>query len=91
MRGIEEGHERVARVSARGLGTTSKNAFATGPFGSAIASKFFTSKEVPVIRGSNLSKDVGTRLVLDGLTFVSEAKAQQHQRSIANVGDLEFT
>lgn len=73
------------------LGTPSKKAFAAGPFGSAIASKFFTSEGVPVIRGSNLSLEVGERLLLDNIVFVSDDKARQHEQSIAVEGDLVFT
>lgn len=64
------------------LGAPSRSAFATGPFGSAIASKFFTAHGVPVIRGSNLSADVGTRLIADEFAYVSE------ETSTPNVGLL---
>ena len=64
---------------------------ATGPFGSAISSKYFCDTGVPVIRGSNLSQDIGTRLVDEGLTFVSEEKAEEFARSEARTGDLVFT
>ncbi len=67
------------------------NALATGPFGSAISSRYFTEHGIPVIRGSNLSKDVGTRLNDDGLVFVSEGKAKEFSRSLAKPGDLVFT
>ena len=66
-------------------------ALATGPFGSAISSKYFVGSGVPVIRGSNLSTDVSTRLVDDGLVFVSAEKAQEFQRSVVSRGDLVFT
>lgn len=67
------------------------NALATGPFGSAISSRYFTKHGVPVIRGSNLSQDVGTRLIDDGLVFVSTEKALEFSRSFARQGDLVFT
>ena len=67
------------------------NALATGPFGSAISSRHFVQDGVPVIRGSNLSQDVGTRLNDDGLVFVSESKAKEFSRSLARTGDLIFT
>ena len=53
------------------------NALATGPFGSAISSRFFQQSGVPVIRGSNLSADIGVRLIEDGLTFLADEKARR--------------
>ena len=44
-----------------------------------------------MIRGSNLSADVSTRLIDDGLVFVSQEKASEFQRSVARRGDLVFT
>ncbi len=73
------------------MGGPSKHAFATGPFGSAIASKFFVASGIPVIRGSNLSREVGKRLIRSGFVYVPEEKAEQHTRSIAIRGDLVFT
>jgi type I restriction enzyme S subunit len=64
---------------------------ATGPFGSAISSKHFLGSGVPVIRGSNLSQVVSTRLDDNGLVFVSEEKAQEFKRSEVRRGDLVFT
>ena len=64
---------------------------ATGPFGSSIGAKYFAKSGVPVIRGSNLSADVGIRLSDEGLVFVSAEKATEFQRSIAERGDLVFT
>lgn len=70
---------------------SSPNALATGPFGSAISSRFFVDSGIPVIRGSNLSQEVGTRLIDDGLIFLTEDKAREFSRSIARKGDLIFT
>ena len=67
------------------------NALATGPFGSAIGSRYFADHGVPVIRGGNLSQDVGVRLSDDGLVFVSDEKAREFSRSLARRGDLVFT
>ena len=67
------------------------NALATGPFGSAISSRYFVRHGVPVIRGGNLSQDVGVRLSDDGLAFLSDEKATQFLRSVARRGDLVFT
>ena len=44
-----------------------------------------------MIRGSNLSADVGVRLNDEGLVFVSAEKATEFQRSVAERGDLVFT
>lgn len=67
------------------------NALATGPFGSAISSRHFQDFGVPVIRGSNLSQDIGIRLCDEGLVYLSDEKAQEFSRSIARRGDLVFT
>ncbi|HEP8215546.1 TPA: restriction endonuclease subunit S, partial [Pseudomonas aeruginosa] len=68
-----------------------KNSLATGPFGSSISSKFFVEQGVPVIRGGNLSAEVGKRLDDEGLVFVSKDKAEEFSRSVVGVGDLIFT
>jgi type I restriction enzyme, S subunit len=67
------------------------HALATGPFGSSISSRFFQTDGVPVIRGSNLSQDVGTRLVDTDWVFISRDKAAEFTRSIVRSGDLIFT
>ncbi|MBI1758929.1 MAG: restriction endonuclease subunit S [Actinobacteria bacterium] len=76
----------VADIAAPG-----KNSLATGPFGSAIGSRFFRESGIPVIRGSNLSVEVGSRLVEDDFVFVEESKAAEFSRSIVAKGDLIFT
>ncbi|MBT2441016.1 restriction endonuclease subunit S [Streptomyces sp. ISL-36] len=73
------------------LAAPSKNALATGPFGSSIGSRFFRDQGVPVIRGSNLSLKVGERLIDEGIVFVDEQKADEFPRSVAQRGDLVFT
>jgi type I restriction enzyme S subunit len=73
------------------IASPSPYALATGPFGSAISAKNFVGEGVPVIRGSNLSLDVGIRLSDRGLAFLSEAKAAEFKRSVARRGDLVFT
>lgn len=73
------------------LAAPERGALSTGPFGSAISSRFFQTSGIPVIRGSNLSLDIETRLVDDDIVFVSEEKAQKFERSIAKKGDLVFT
>jgi type I restriction enzyme, S subunit len=69
----------------------SENALATGPFGSSIGSRFFTDSGVPMIRGTNLSEEVGTRLSDQGLVFLSPTKARDFSRSTVHAGDLVFT
>lgn len=78
-------------VTIEAIASKLPNALATGPFGSAISSKFFTDSGFPVIRGSNLSTDMGIRLKDKGIVFVSEEKAKEFKRSVAREGDLIFT
>ena len=73
------------------IAANSPNAMSTGPFGSAISSKFFLSEGVPVIRGGNLSTDISYKMSDEGLVFVSEEKALEFQRSIVRPGDIIFT
>ncbi|MFB7651867.1 MULTISPECIES: restriction endonuclease subunit S [unclassified Streptomyces] len=76
----------IAELAAPG-----KNSLATGPFGSAISSRYFLDTGVPVIRGANLSLDVGTRLSDGEVVFISAEKANAFQRSMVAGGDLVFT
>lgn len=78
-------------VTVEELKARSENALATGPFGSSIGSRFFVEDGVPVIRGSNLSGDVGTRLIDIGLVFLTAKKAREFGRSLVRDGDLVFT
>jgi len=80
---------RVAKIEE--IAAPYSTALATGPFGSAISSKYFVDSGVPVIRGSNLSADTSTRLIDADLVFVSHEKANEFQRSVAKRGDLVFT
>lgn len=80
---------RRARIAD--IASQDAHALATGPFGSAISANNFVEEGVPVIRGSNLSLDVGVRLNDNGLAFLTEAKASEFKRSIARRGDLVFT
>ena len=73
------------------LAAAEAHSLATGPFGSAISSRNFVETGVPVIRGSNLSLDVGYRLVEDSFVFLTDEKAASFARSIAKRGDLVFT
>ncbi|GAB2954973.1 restriction endonuclease subunit S [Hymenobacter coalescens] len=67
------------------------HALSTGPFGSAISSKYFLESGFPVIRGANLSQNVSERFSDDDLVFISPEKAQEFRRSIVRKGDLIFT
>jgi type I restriction enzyme S subunit len=77
--------------SVEDIAASTPHALATGPFGSSISSRFFQTDGIPVIRGSNLSRDVGTRLVDDDWVFISEEKAEEFSRSIVRCDDLVFT
>jgi type I restriction enzyme, S subunit len=79
------------KVTVEDVAAQSKNSLATGPFGSAISARFFTENGIPVIRGSNLSLDVGHRLIEAGLAFIPEGLAAKFERSSARAGDLIFT
>jgi type I restriction enzyme S subunit len=83
------GEWRVVTIEA--IKASCENALATGPFGSSIGSRFFVDSGVPVIRGSNLSKDVGVRLSDDDLVFLTSDKAREFSRSTVREGDLVFT
>lgn len=78
-------------VTIESIAAPTDNALTTGPFGSSIGSRLFQAEGIPVIRGSNLSDEIGTRLIEDNLVFVSPAAARQFERSKARRGDLVFT
>ena len=67
-----------------------RNSCVAGPFGSEIASRYFSDDGVPVIRGCNLTADL-SRFVADGFVFVSEERAQQYVPQHVRAGDLVFT
>jgi type I restriction enzyme, S subunit len=78
-------------VAVEDIKANSENALSTGPFGSSIGARFFQEDGIPVIRGGNLSQDVGVKLNDDGLVFVFPEKAVEFKRSIVRKGDLIFT
>lgn len=49
----------------------------SGPFGSNISSKFFVTDGIPVIRGNNLSLEVGNKFIDNGFVFITEQKANE--------------
>jgi type I restriction enzyme, S subunit len=59
-----------------------------GPFGSDIKVENFISSGVPVLNGSNLSKN---KLVEDNFKYVSEEKAKTYKKAIAIRGDIVVT
>ncbi|WP_211882590.1 restriction endonuclease subunit S [Pseudarthrobacter albicanus] len=73
------------------LASSHKSALATGPFGSAVASKNFRPSGVPMLRGMNLSDDVGTKLDERDLVFLDPDLAATFGRSTARKDDLVFT
>jgi type I restriction enzyme, S subunit len=77
----------IARLAQ--LAASDKGAIAGGPFGSDLVSADYVSDGVPVIRGVNLPRH--SRLALDSLVFVSEAKADALHLNCALPGDLVFT
>lgn len=79
------------RYTVEELADHRAHALATGPFGSAISARFFQDSGVPVIRGNNLSLDVGTRLIEQDLAFLPDSKAAEFSRSEVRRGDLVFT
>ncbi|EZP45705.1 Type I restriction-modification system,specificity subunit S [Stenotrophomonas sp. RIT309] len=79
------------KVRVEDIAADQPSALATGPFGSAISSKFFVDEGVPVIRGSNLSTDISVRLIDENIVFISPDKAKEFSRSLAKRGDIVFT
>lgn len=60
-----------------------------GPFGSKLTTKHYTESGVPVVRGTNLSRD--SRFSFDGFVWVSEEKADELLPNNTHPGDLVFT
>ena len=69
---------------------TPKKALISGPFGSNISSKYFVEDGVPVIRGNNLSANVGTRFIDEGFVFLTQEKADE-LGTWAVTGDIVLT
>ena len=78
-------------VALEELAAHHPNAMATGPFGSSIGTKTFREVGVPVIRGSNLSSDIGKKLIDENLVFIDPDLAKSFHRSQVFEGDLVFT
>jgi type I restriction enzyme S subunit len=67
-----------------------KKSIISGPFGSNISSKYFVSTGIPVIRGNNLSLDLGTKFKDDDFVYITEEKAKE-LNTWAEKDDLIFT
>jgi type I restriction enzyme S subunit len=78
-------------VELGSLGAGVSGGFAAGPFGSAVSSKNFTDSGTPMLRGSNLSTDIGIRLEDSDMVFVPEELSDRFSRCIVGAGDLVFT
>lgn len=77
-------------LTVDGIRSSEPSSCVAGPFGSKIASRYFSDEGVPVIRGCNLRDDL-SRFVVDGFVFVSEEKAQEFRPQHVRAGDLVFT
>ncbi|ENJ1523273.1 restriction endonuclease subunit S [Vibrio parahaemolyticus] len=67
-------------------------AFASGPFGSSIGSKFYQDEGIPVIRGNNLSLGAEKPKFKDwGYVYLDEKKADELSNAEVLKGDLVFT
>ena len=67
------------------VASTRKHAISSGPFGSALGTKDYIERGVPVIRGQNIKNG---NFLLDNLVYVSDEKANALIRSTAFPGDL---
>jgi len=72
------------------VASTGKKSIISGPFGSNIGRKYFVDEGIPVIRGNNLTLDIGTKFVDDGFVFLTPEKADS-LGTWASVDDLVFT
>jgi len=72
------------------IASKEKKAIISGPFGSNISRKYFVDKGVPVIRGNNLSLNIGQRFIDNNFVYVTEDKAED-LNAWATVDDLVFT
>lgn len=72
------------------IASKDKKAIISGPFGSNISRKYFVDEGVPVIRGNNLSLDIGQQFIDNDFVYVSEEKAKE-LNTWAKADDLVFT
>ena len=69
---------------------TEKKSIISGPFGSNISSKYFVLDGVPVIRGNNLSLNIGKKFIDEGFVYISDEKANE-LNTWAIKNDIIFT
>ncbi|MSP14039.1 MAG: restriction endonuclease [Chloroflexi bacterium] len=72
-------------ASLETLASAGKYSISSGPFGSNLGTKDYKDSGVPIIRGKNVKNG---RVTLDDLTYISEEKAKQLERSLARPRDL---
>jgi len=67
-----------------------KGSLISGPFGSNISSKYFVNDGIPVIRGNNLSLDIGLKFIDKDFVFITQNKAEE-LNTWAIENDIIFT
>jgi len=72
-------------IQLQNVASKEKYSLSSGPFGSNLTSKHYTSEGVIVLRGLNISDG---RLILDNVKYISEEKAQSLARSEVKPGDI---
>jgi type I restriction enzyme S subunit len=72
-------------TSLKDLASIRQYAMSSGPFGSALGTKDYRNRGVPVIRGHNIQEGI---FLLESLVYVSEEKASGLVRSSASPGDI---
>jgi type I restriction enzyme, S subunit len=77
-------------VRTEEIAASEKGAIVSGPFGSAISSKYFVDNGTPVIRGNNLTLGV-QRFVDSGFVFLGPEKTHEFRNMKAVAGDIVFT
>jgi type I restriction enzyme S subunit len=72
-------------LSLEDIASTRKYSMSSGPFGSALGTKDYIEKGVPVIRGQNIQNG---KFVLKNFVYVSDEKASELERSTAYPDDV---
>ncbi len=67
---------KLIKTTLENICLNEKKSIISGPFGSNISSKFFISKGIPVIRGSNLSLSY-KKFIENEFAFISKEKADE--------------
>jgi type I restriction enzyme S subunit len=87
---IENSVSNWKLVTLGSIAASKKGSIISGPFGSNISSKYFVDSGIPVIRGNNLSLEIGIKFKDDNFVFLTEEKANE-LRTWAQKDDLIFT